>query len=97
MDNGDKWERGAWEKGDGMERGAWEKGGQQGWKKGSTVEAVWGANAFGVADKESHSNSSNNMTGHVGGSSGQSSTGAADSSDRSSGSWQEALLRSVQK
>ena len=80
------------------------KGGQEGWRGEKNVESVWGANSFGVTDKNSSNNTSSaNMTSGCNNTGSNSNTmdrreqGSSGTSDRSSGSWQEALLKSVKK
>ena len=71
-------------------------GGQTGWREGKSVESVWGPGSFGVQDcgGSSQYNVGNSQT-NAGGSCWGSNNGG--SSNRSCESWQEALLKSVQK
>ena len=97
---------GGYQWGDKVDKGKWDKGGQQEWKKGRTVETVWGASTFGLAREESSTNFGNKRTENDTKSTftqtwrANIKTGTGEgiaTTSRSSGSWEEALLKSVQK
>ena len=83
--------------GDKVDKGKWDKAGQQEWNKGRTVETVWGAGTFGFTGEVSRNSFDKTNNGQVGGNSSASTGGTITTTSRGSGSWEEALLKSVQK